>query len=135
MARPASVVAYLSAQPPAARAILRRVRRAIRKALPAAAEVLSYQIPTYKVDGRAVIYFAAWRRHYAIYPAGDRLVAAFRDELLPYKRVKSTLHFPYDRPVPEALIARLARFRAQEVTLRAKGKTQSTRVRTARRRA
>jgi uncharacterized protein YdhG (YjbR/CyaY superfamily) len=131
MAIPTSVAEYLSAQPSAVRPILRQVRRAIRKALPEAEEVLSYRIPTYKLDGRAVIYFAAWRHYYSVYPAGDRLAAAFRDELAPYTRVKSTLRFPYDRPVPERLLERLATFRAKERGHRAKAQPTRSRSRTA----
>ena len=123
MARVTSVAEYVSVQPAAVRAILRQVRRAIRKGLPKADEGLSYQIPTYKLQGRAVIYFAAWRTYYSLYPAGDRLATTFRSELAPYTRVKSTLHFPYDQPVPERLIERLARFRAQEVGHRQKATT------------
>jgi uncharacterized protein YdhG (YjbR/CyaY superfamily) len=113
--RPTSVTGYLRAQPAAARTTLQQVRRAIRRALPDAEEVLSYGMPTYKLSSRAVIYFAAWRNHYSIYPAGDRLAAAFRSELAPYRRVKSTLQFPYDRPAPARLIERLVRFRVTEL--------------------
>jgi uncharacterized protein YdhG (YjbR/CyaY superfamily) len=77
---PTNVVQYLAAQPPAARRTLARVRAAIRSALPAAEEVLSYGIPTYKLDGRLVICFAGWKEHWSLYPAsglerelGDRL--------------------------------------------------------------
>ncbi len=61
------------------------MRSAIRKAVPGAEEVISYQIPAYKLHGRAVLYFAGWKQHYSLYPATDRLVAAFKDELAPYE--------------------------------------------------
>src|SRR4029453_7229736 len=72
-----SVDQYIAAQPKAAQAVLKRVRSAIRKAVPGADEVISYQIPAYKLQGHTVIYFAGWKEHYSIYPANDRLVAAF----------------------------------------------------------
>jgi len=89
-----SVDEYLVSQPKAAQAQLERVRAAIQKALPKAEEVISYQIPTYKLDGSAVIYFAGWKKHYALYPASGRLIAAFQDELAPYEIRKSTIRFP-----------------------------------------
>jgi uncharacterized protein YdhG (YjbR/CyaY superfamily) len=105
---------YIAAQPAAARAILRRVRAAIRKAVPGAQEVISYQIPGYKLDGRAVIYFAGWKQHYSLYPATAALLAAFADDLAPYEVSKGTIRFPLSGAVPVGLIARLARFRAEE---------------------
>ncbi len=61
-----SVGDYLASQPPAAQRALKRVRSAIRKAMPAAEEVISYQIPAYKLNGRAVLYFAGWKAHYSL---------------------------------------------------------------------
>jgi len=110
-----SVDEYLSSQPEAVRRLLAQVRRAIRKAVPGAREMISYGIPTYKLDGRAVIYFAGWKGHYSIYPASARLVAAFREELAPYEvNDKGTIRFPLTGRVPVKLIAGIARFRAAE---------------------
>jgi uncharacterized protein YdhG (YjbR/CyaY superfamily) len=61
-----SVDEYIASKPEAVRGILERVRSAIRKALPGADEVISYQIPAYKLQGRAVIYFAGWKQHYSV---------------------------------------------------------------------
>ena len=66
---------YLASQTPAARQALRTVRSSLRKALPKAKESISYQIPTYKLDGRALIYFAGWKEHYSLYPATPDLTA------------------------------------------------------------
>lgn len=108
---------YIASQPPKARAVLRKVRGAIRKALPKSEEVISYQIPAYKLNGRVVIYFAGWKEHYSIYPAQRRLVAAFKRELEPYEvNNKGTIRFPLAAPVPVKLIAAIARFRAKEMT-------------------
>jgi uncharacterized protein YdhG (YjbR/CyaY superfamily) len=107
-------------QPEAARRILRRVRSIIRKALPAAEEVISYKIPTYKLNGSPVLYFAGWKQHYSLYPAGDRMIAAFRDDLAAYTVHKGTIRFPLSAPVPVKLIERVAKFRAKEVVGREK---------------
>ena len=114
-----SVDAYIAAQPEAAQRVLERVRAAIRKAVPGAEEVISYQIPTYRLPAGAVLYFAGWKAHFSLYPASERLVGAFKDELAGFKIDKSTIRFPLSEPVPHKLIARIARFRAKEVAERA----------------
>lgn len=117
-----SVDQYIAAQPEDVQAALRRVRAAIRKALPRAEETISYQIPTYKIDGGYAVYFAGWKRHYSLYPASADLQAAFEDDLAPYEIEKGTIRFPLSRPVPVGLIQRLAKFLAQEAAERAKAK-------------
>jgi uncharacterized protein YdhG (YjbR/CyaY superfamily) len=78
-----SVGEYIASQPEAVRAVLRRVRGTIRKAVPKAEEVISYQIPAYKLQGTPVLYFAGWKEHYSLYPATGQVVKAFKDELAP----------------------------------------------------
>ena len=117
-----SVDEYMATQPEAVQAVLGRVRSIIRKALPGAEEVISYQIPAYKLHGRCVLYFAGWKQHYSLYPAGDQLVAAFKEELAGYKLSKGTIRFPLSEPVPVKLIERIAKFRAKEVAERQKAK-------------
>jgi uncharacterized protein YdhG (YjbR/CyaY superfamily) len=106
---------FIASQPKTVQGVLERVRNTIRKALPGADEVISYQIPAYKLRGRTVIYFAGWKQHYSLYPGSGRLVAAFTDELVPYKISKGTIRFPLSEPVPVKLIERIAKFRAKEV--------------------
>lgn len=111
-----SVSEYIASQPTEARTVLKRVRSAIQKALPRAEETISYQIPAYKLNGRALIYFAGWKRHYSLYPATRPLVAAFKNELAPYEvNDKGTIRFPLSEPVPVRLIEAIAKFRAKEV--------------------
>jgi uncharacterized protein YdhG (YjbR/CyaY superfamily) len=115
-----SVDAYIATLPDAVRPVLRRVRSAIRKALPRAEESISYGIPTYKVGGRAVLYFAGWKQHYSLYPMSRRLVEALGQDLEPYELSKGTLRLPLSRPAPTALIARIAKYRAKETAERTK---------------
>jgi uncharacterized protein YdhG (YjbR/CyaY superfamily) len=110
----ASVDDYIAAQPEPVQSLLVRVRSAIRKAVPRAEESISYNLPTYKLDGRAMIYFAAWKKHFSIYPASSRLVEEFEDALAPYEVEKGTIRFPLSGPAPVKLIARIAKFRARE---------------------
>lgn len=112
---PRNIDRYIAGFPADVRPTLERVRSTIRKAVPRAEEAISYGIPAFKVNGRTIIYFAGWKRHYSIYPANDRLVAAFKDELEPYEvNGKGTIRFPLSQPVPVKLIAGLAKFRARE---------------------
>jgi uncharacterized protein YdhG (YjbR/CyaY superfamily) len=113
-----SVDEYIAAQPESVRDVLQRLRRIIRKALPGADEAISYQMPAYKMEGGAVLYFAGWARHYSLYPASTALVAAFKDELAPYEVSKGTIRFPLSQPIPVKLIAEIVKFRAKEVAER-----------------
>jgi uncharacterized protein YdhG (YjbR/CyaY superfamily) len=110
-----SVDEYIASQPEAVRDIIEQVRRAIRKALPQAQEGISYKMPTYALNGKRVIYFAVWKRHYALYAATEQVLASFRADLAPYQVDKGTIRFPLSEPVPVTLIGRIAKFRAKEV--------------------
>ena|SRR6266404_3550889 len=110
-----SVDEYIASQPDLAQLVLKRVRSVIRKSLYGADEVISYKIPTYKLHDLTVLYFAGWKHHYSLYPANDRLVAAFKGELAPYEVKKGTIRFLLSEPVPTKLIERIAKFRATEV--------------------
>jgi len=110
-----SVDEYIASQPETTQPILKRVRKAIRKAVPAAEEVISYHMPTYKLRGDRMLYFAAWKQHYSLYPATERLVTQFKDALASYEIGKGTVRFPLSQPVPVNLIERIAKFRAKEV--------------------
>jgi uncharacterized protein YdhG (YjbR/CyaY superfamily) len=124
-----SVDEYIASQPEAAQALLDLVRSTIRNAVPGAEEAISYKIPTYKMHGGPVLYFAGWKQHYSLYPASDRLVAAFKDDLAPYKVNKGTIRFPLSKPVPVKLIERIAKFRAKEVAEREKSKAAAPKKR------
>jgi uncharacterized protein YdhG (YjbR/CyaY superfamily) len=117
-----SVDQYIATHPEDVQAILQLVRSAIRKAVPAADELISYQIPAYKLHGGPVLYFAGWKQHYSLYPATDHLVEAFKTDLAPYEISKGTIRFPLSEPVPVKLIGRIAKFRAKEAAERARAK-------------
>ena len=95
-----SVGECIASRPRGARGVLRRVRRAVRRAPPGAAEVISYKIAAYKLDGRVVVYFAGWSRHCSLYPATDHVVASFADELAPYEVSKVLFASPSPNPFP-----------------------------------
>jgi uncharacterized protein YdhG (YjbR/CyaY superfamily) len=124
-----SVDEYIATHSEDVQAILERVRSTIRNAVPGAEEMISYQIPAYKLHGSAVLYFAGWKQHYSLYPATDRLVWAFKSELAPYKVSKGTIRFPLSEPVPVKLIADIAKFRAKEGAMRARAKPAASKRR------
>ena len=125
-----SVDEYIASQPEAAQPLLERVRSVIRKALPSAEEVISYQIAAFRLNGHNVLYFAGWKKHYSLYPANAALVAAFKAELAPYEvNNKGTIRFPLSEPVPVKLIERIAKFRANELKATKKTKKVATKKR------
>src|SRR3982751_1300267 len=99
MSRVMSVDEYIASKPEAGQGVLERVRSAIRKGAPGAEESISYNMPTYKVRGMPVLYFAGWKQHYSLYPIGEHVVAAFREELAEYE-VEKHRAFPFSDPVP-----------------------------------
>ena len=104
-----SVDEYIATQNRSARPMLKRVRKAIRQAVPAAEEMILYGMPTYKLAGRRLLAFALWRQHLALYGSTRPLVAEFK-ELRPDQIEKGTVRFPLPEP-PTVLIGRIARFR------------------------
>ena len=106
---------YIAAQPAPVRPVLEKMRRVIGKAVPAADEAISYGIPAFKLNGRAVVYFAGWKQHTALYPGSAQTCADFKDEVAGYATSKGTLQFPLGEPLPVKLIAAIAKHRAKEV--------------------
>jgi uncharacterized protein YdhG (YjbR/CyaY superfamily) len=110
-----SIDGYIAAQPDGVRPVLEQVRAAIRKALSKAEEGISYQIPVFKIDGRAVIYFAGWKKHYSVYPISKALIEAFGERLAAYEvNGKGTMRLPLSEPVPTGLIGSIAKFLAKD---------------------
>jgi uncharacterized protein YdhG (YjbR/CyaY superfamily) len=105
---------YINSFPKGVRTTLKGVRQTIRKAMPGAEEAISYQILAFKLNGRDVVYFAAWKHHISLYPIpkGD---IAFRKVLSPYVAGKGTVKFPLDKPIPFGLITRIVRFHVKEI--------------------
>lgn len=120
---PRTVDDYLAAQPDTSRAVLAKVRRAIAQALPKADETISYKIPTYKLNGRAVIYFAGWKKHYSLYPVDAATLAALGGRAARCEVEKGTVRFSYQQPVPATLIARIAKLRAKLAAPRGPSRT------------
>jgi uncharacterized protein YdhG (YjbR/CyaY superfamily) len=108
-----SIDEYIATFPQEIQALLEAVRATIRAAAPGAEERISYQMPTFTLNGK-LVYFAAWKNHIALYPASSAVPDAFRDELSCYAGSKGTLRFPIDQPLPLELISRIVQFRVTE---------------------
>jgi uncharacterized protein YdhG (YjbR/CyaY superfamily) len=129
------VDAYIAKQPAASQPVLRAVQRIIRKLLPDAEETLSYQIPTYRQNGRYVVYFAGWKQHWSLYPVGEAVRKAVGPALESYEVSKGTVRFPLADPVPKRLVERIVReLRSAAEVRRRAGVVSSRRTARARRR-
>jgi len=129
VAKPAAkpVDAYIAKQPDEAQRVLRQVRRIIRRALPHADETISYQIPTYKLDGQYVVYFAGWKQHWSLYPVTKPVRTTLATELASYDVSKGTVRFPLADPVPAKLVDRIVKALARAAEARSAAKTSSVR--------
>ena len=113
-----SVAAYIAGFPPEVRRVLAKIRAVIRDIAPQATESITYGVPTFKVGGRPLVYFAAFNAHVSLYPMTAPVKTRFKKELDGYKGGKGTIQFPLDAPVPYALIRKLVRFKMQETRKR-----------------
>ena len=110
----ADVDAYLSGLEEPKRGTLQTLRRMILEILPEAEQVISYRMPAFRVSGRTVAGFAAFRDHLSYLPFSGAVLSQLTDELDGYTRTKSALHFAVDQPLPEPLVRKLIAVRLAE---------------------
>ena len=105
---PESIDAYIATFPKQVQAVLQKLRRTIAKAAPDADQTISYRIPTFKLNGHYLIYFAGFKTHIGVYPV-HASAAEFGDELARYASGKATLKFALDQPLPLDLITKVVK--------------------------
>ena len=111
-AAPGSIDEYIAQFPEEIQQKLQEIRAVIHAAAPEATEKISYQMPTFYLRGN-LVHFAAFKKHIGFYPVPSG-IAAFEEELAPYKRSKGAVQFPLDQPIPTELISRIVQFRLAE---------------------
>jgi uncharacterized protein YdhG (YjbR/CyaY superfamily) len=102
----ATVDEYLEALPDEARAAMEGIRRSIRSVVPGIGETISYQMPTFTLDGRPLVHVAAWKRHIGVYPLPP-LDGALAQEVAPYRAATDTMRLPLGREIPDGLVERV----------------------------
>lgn len=103
---------YIASFPKEVQKILEELRAVIKEAAPQAQEKISYQMPTFALQGN-LVHFAAYRNHIGFYPTPSA-IQAFKDELSVYEGAKGSVRFPINQPLPLELISRIVRFRVAE---------------------
>jgi len=109
------VRSYLASLPPGARKVLKQMRAAIRAAAPGAIEWFSYRMPGFRLDGKALVWYAAWRQHCSLYPIGPAIRRTLQANLEGYETSKGTIRFPLSEPPSSALVRRVVKARVAEI--------------------
>ena len=108
--KPQDIDEYLARVPAESRAALEKIRRTISSTAPEAVETISYEIPTFKLNGRMLVSFAAFSKHCSFFP-GAGPVEVHKDELKSFPTSKGTIRFTPDRPLSPALVKKLVKTR------------------------
>jgi uncharacterized protein YdhG (YjbR/CyaY superfamily) len=96
------------------RSTLETLRRTILEVVPDAEQVISYRVPAFRVQGKTIAGFAAFKNHLSYLPFSGSVLPQFAEELAGYTMTKSALHFPVDRPLPKTLVRKLIAARIAE---------------------
>jgi uncharacterized protein YdhG (YjbR/CyaY superfamily) len=118
--KPSTVADYLASLPEDRRAGVEELRRTINAAAPEAEESIAYSMPALRSHGgQFLVSYAAYKKHYSLFPASGAVIDALGEELAPYLAGKGTIRFPADEPLPAALVTKIVRVRVAENAARA----------------
>jgi uncharacterized protein YdhG (YjbR/CyaY superfamily) len=109
------VEAYLARLSPARRAVIDHLRSTIAAAAPDAIEVISYRMPAFRYHGRRLVYYAAFRDHFSLFPASYAVMERLADDVATFVSGKATLRFTAERPLPDQLVTRIVQLRLEEL--------------------
>ena len=113
---------YLAALDEPKRSTLQTLRRTILSILPDAEECISYGMPAFRLNGKVIAGFAAFKNHLSYLPHSGSVLGELTDDLAGYKSTEGSLHFPIDKPLPKALVKKLIAKRLDDVRRRASDK-------------
>jgi uncharacterized protein YdhG (YjbR/CyaY superfamily) len=105
---------YISALPPKVKKLMKDLRKAIKQAAPEAEEIISYNMPAFKIYGRILVYFAAHTKHVGFYPGNQVVNEIFKENLISYETSKGTVKFPFEKPILVSLVKKIVQFRVKE---------------------
>ncbi|MEP7291027.1 MAG: DUF1801 domain-containing protein [Chloroflexota bacterium] len=111
---PADINEYIDAFPENVQRLLEAMRQTIQKAVPEAEEAIKYGMPTFRLRGKNLISFAAYKKHIGFYPKPSPVDETLEKQLLAYKGSKSSLHFPLNTPLPVDLLNEVIRCRVEQ---------------------
>jgi uncharacterized protein YdhG (YjbR/CyaY superfamily) len=123
--KPKDIDEYITRFPKETQDILKQIRTTIKNIIPGAEETISYGIPTFRLNGRYLIYFAGFKKHIGLYPVPggskvfDKLFSAYKTS------GKGTIQFALDKPIPYGLIAKIVTYRVKENSKKTKSKESS----------
>ena len=106
---------FIAKYPQDVQAILQKIRAVIHKSAPKAEEAMSYGIPTFKLNGKNLVHFSAFKEHIGFYPTPTG-IEKFKTELSAYESAKGSVKFPLNKPIPYTLIGKITQFRVKEVS-------------------
>ncbi len=109
-----SIDEYIGTFPNVIQLKLEKVRSTIQQTAPTAIEAISYGMPTFRLNDKNLVHFAAFKNHIGFYPAPSG-VTKFEKDLLSYVHAKGSIQFPLDKPIPFDLISKITRFRTKEI--------------------
>jgi uncharacterized protein YdhG (YjbR/CyaY superfamily) len=111
-----SVDEYIKSHPEEIKDKLKKIREAIKKAAPVAKEIISYQMPAYKLHTN-LVYFAAFKNHIGFFPTSGP-IKEFKKELESYETSKGTIKFPLNKKIPLGLVTKITKYRVREDLLK-----------------
>ncbi|MBI5402636.1 MAG: DUF1801 domain-containing protein [Ignavibacteriae bacterium] len=107
-----SVKEYIRKLPIKSRKFIKDLTDLIKKSAPEAEEYISYGMPAYKLSGRILIYCAAFKNHYSLFP-GPSVINELKSELKEYETSKGTIKFSFERPIPKRLISKIIAYKVE----------------------
>jgi uncharacterized protein YdhG (YjbR/CyaY superfamily) len=113
---PSTVDEYLAELPEGPRVALEKLRQTIKAAAPEATETIAYNMPAFRLQGRFLVSYAAYKNHCSLYPWSQAMIDELGEQLAPYVSGKGTLRFRAEQPIPAALVKRIIEIRLDETS-------------------